>query len=138
MGGGICCILDRIQPNIHLKLVPGSPVDQIPIRPAVASKFGRIWTSWGGFIKATPPENSRFLRAPKGWALEKMTPFKYGHFWYQFVEFLGKTRSIMNPNNHHGTAVPLRTTSHPSSATPHRRLAFRFFEVKVPGPEKKM
>ena len=29
-------------------------------------------------------------RAPKWWALEKVdSGFKYGHFWYQFVRFLG-------------------------------------------------
>ncbi len=39
----------------------------------------------GAWAKATP-ENSRLDTQNDG--LEKVTPFKHGNFWYQFVRFL--------------------------------------------------
>ena len=38
-------------------------------------------------LESYTPEGTNGWRAPKWWALEKVVPFKYGHFWY--VRFLG-------------------------------------------------
>ena len=43
------------------------------------------WSSW-----LHPPKNQRTYTQQNDGALEKVAPaFKYGHFWYQFVKFLG-------------------------------------------------
>ena len=49
----------------------------------------KLW-AWIIWMKSWyTPKN--YYRYPKWWALEKVTPIEYGHFWHQCVKFLGCT-----------------------------------------------
>ena len=72
-------LLMELRHDATLKSLGEALSSIFPSRPVIRKKRRYRYT----------PESTNGWRAPKWWALEKVDPGKYGHFWYLPVRFLG-------------------------------------------------